>query len=198
MRNTKEETLDPDDWEATRALAHRMVDEAVEHLALVRERPVWTPMPEDVRARLQTGMPENPAPLDEVYREYRENVAAYPMGNVHPRFWGWYMGASNFTGALGDFLAAVEGSNLGGGNTGAAQVEQQVVDWLKEIAGFPKSASGTLTSGGSMANLVAHTVIRNLAAGYDVRKEGIAGLKKPLRFYASDQVHSCHQKAWRP
>ncbi|MFA8443765.1 aspartate aminotransferase family protein [Yoonia sp.] len=195
MRNTNEESLDPDDWEATRALAHRMVDEAVEHLAGVRERPVWTPMPDNVRARLQTDMPENPAPLDEVYREYRENVAAYPMGNVHPRFWGWYMGASNFTGALGDFLAAVEGSNLGGGNTGAAQVEQQVVDWLKEIAGFPKSASGTLTSGGSMANLVAHTVIRNLAAGYDVRKEGIAGLKKPLRFYASDQVHSCHQKA---
>ncbi|MDP5084885.1 MAG: pyridoxal-dependent decarboxylase [Yoonia sp.] len=195
MRNTKEETLDPDDWEATRALAHRMVDEAIEHLVRVRERPVWTPMPEDVRARLQTGMPEHPAQLDEVYREYRDNVAAYPMGNIHPRFWGWYMGASNFTGALGDFLAAVEGSNLGGGNTGAAQVEQQVVDWLKEIAGFPKSASGTLTSGGSMANLVAHTVIRNLAAGYDVRKEGIAGLKKPLRFYASDQVHSCHQKA---
>ena len=195
MRNTNEETLDPDDWEATRALAHRMVDEAVEHLARVRERPVWKPMPDDVRARLQTNMPEKPAPLDEVYREYRENVAAYPMGNVHPRFWGWYMGASKFTGALGDFLAAVEGSNLGGGNTGAAQVEQQVVDWLKEIAGFPKSASGTLTSGGSMANLVAHTVIRNLAAGYDVRKEGIAGLKKPLRFYASDQVHSCHQKA---
>lgn len=195
MQNAMEETLDPDDWEATRALAHRMVDEAVEHLAQVRERPVWTPMPEDVRARLQTSMPENPAPLEEVYGEYRENVAAYPMGNVHPRFWGWYMGASNFTGALGDFLAAVEGSNLGGGNTGAAQVEQQVVDWLKEIAGFPKSASGTLTSGGSMANLVAHTVIRNLAAGYDVRKEGIAGLKKPLRFYASDQVHSCHQKA---
>ena len=92
------------------------------------------------------------------------------MGNVHPRFWGWYMGSSNFTGALGDFIAAVEGSNLGGGNTGAAQVEQQVVDWLKEIAGFPQNASGTLTSGGSMANLVAHTVIRNLAAGYDVRK----------------------------
>ena len=164
-------------------------------MAKVRERPVWVPMPDDVRARLQTSLPMDPAPLDEVYGEYRENVATYAMGNVHPRFWGWYMGASNFTGALGDFLAAVEGSNLGGGNTGAAQVEQQVVDWLKEIAGFPKSASGTLTSGGSMANLVAHTVIRNLAAGYDVRKEGIAGLKKPLRFYASDQVHSCHQKA---
>jgi aromatic-L-amino-acid/L-tryptophan decarboxylase len=152
-------------------------------------------MPDDVRATFQTLLPEGPASLDQVYNEYRATVGAYPMGNIHPRFWGWYMGSSNFTGALGDFLAAIEGSNLGGGNTGAAQVEQQVVDWLKEIAGFPKSASGTLTSGGSMANLVAHTVIRNLAAGYDVRKEGIAGVKKPLRFYASDQVHSCHQKA---
>jgi glutamate/tyrosine decarboxylase-like PLP-dependent enzyme len=190
-----EETLDPQDWAATRALAHRMVDEAVDHLAQVRERPVWRPMPDDTRARLQTPLPEGPETLDEVYDAYRRDVAAYPMGNVHPRFWGWYMGSSNFTGALADFLAAVEGSNLGGGNTGAAQVEQQVVDWLKEIAGFPETASGTLTSGGSMANLVAHTVIRNLAAGYDVRKEGIGRLERPLRFYASDQVHSCHQKA---
>jgi glutamate/tyrosine decarboxylase-like PLP-dependent enzyme len=195
MNKNLDETLDPDDWEATRALAHRMVDEAVAHLAHVRERAVWTPMPDDVRARLKTGLPQTPSPLEKVYTDYRENVARYAMGNVHPRFWGWYMGSSNFTGALGDFLAAVEGSNLGGGNTGAAQVEQQVVDWLKEIAGFPAGASGTLTSGGSVANLVAHTVIRNLAAGFDVRKEGIGALKKPLRFYASDQVHSCHQKA---
>ncbi|PHQ84938.1 MAG: amino acid decarboxylase [Thalassobium sp.] len=195
MGNTRKETLDPDDWDASRALAHKIVDEAVDHLDKVRERPVWRPMPDEVRARFQSGLPQDSAPLDQVYNEYRETVGAYPMGNVHPRFWGWYMGASNFTGALGDFLAAVEGSNLGGGNTGAAQVEQQVVDWLKEIAGFPETSSGTLTSGGSMANLVAHTVIRNLAAGYDVRKEGIAALKRPLRFYASDQVHSCHQKA---
>jgi len=195
MQKNKEETLDPDNWEATRALTHRIVDDAVDHLAQVRDRPVWQPMPDDIRARLKTALPQDPAPLDQVYSEYRDTVGAYPMGNVHPRFWGWYMGSSNFTGALGDFLAAVEGSNLGGGNTGAAQVEQQVVDWLKEIAGFPANASGTLTSGGSMANLVAHTVIRNLAAGFDVRKEGIGGLKKPLRFYASDQVHSCHQKA---
>lgn len=195
MSNSKEETLDPDDWEASRALAHRMVDEAVDHLKQVRERPVWRPMPDDIRTGFQSALPKDPSSLDQVYDDYRSNVGAYPMGNIHPRFWGWYMGAGNFTGAMADFLAAVEGSNLGGGTTGAAQVEQQVVDWLKEIAGFPKSASGTLTSGGSMANLVAHTVIRNLAAGYDVRKEGVGALKKPLRFYASDQVHSCHQKA---
>jgi glutamate/tyrosine decarboxylase-like PLP-dependent enzyme len=195
MKDNREETLDPEDWEEARALAHRIVDDAVDHLEQVRDRPVWRPMPEEVRAELRTALPRGPSALQDVYRDYRRHVGAYPMGNIHPRFWGWYMGASNFTGALGDFLAGVEGTNLGGGTTGAAHVEQQVIDWLKEIAGFPASASGTLTSGGSIANLVAHTVIRNLAAGYDVRAEGIAGLKRPLRFYASEEVHSCHQKA---
>ncbi len=74
--------------------------------------------------------------------------APIPWATFIPASGAGTWGASNFTGALGDFLAAVEGSNLGGGNTGASRVEQQVVDWLKEIAGFPEHASGTLTSGG--------------------------------------------------
>jgi glutamate/tyrosine decarboxylase-like PLP-dependent enzyme len=119
----------------------------------------------------------------------------YPMGNVHPRFWAWYMGSSNFTGALADFLAAVQGSNLGGGDHAAALIDGQVVNWCKEMLGFPASASGTLVSGGSVANLLALNVARNVKAGIDVRQEGVAAIEKPLRFYGSDQAHSCHRKA---
>jgi len=190
-----EETLDPNDWEPSRKLAHEMVDDAIRHLGTVRERGVWQEMPDHVRAHFKTPPPTTPQKLEAVYDELRENLLPYSMGNIHPRFWGWYMGSSNFTGALGDFLAAVDGSNLGGGNTAAAMVDSQVVDWFKELMGFPSSASGTLTSGGSMANLVALTVARNAMAGIDVRAEGILAMPQPLRFYASDQVHSCHQKA---
>ena len=70
-----------------------------------------------------------------------------------------------------------------------------MVRWLREAVGLPDSASGTLTNGGSAANLVALTVARNAKAGVDVRAVGVTALPKPLRFYASDQVHSCHQKA---
>jgi glutamate/tyrosine decarboxylase-like PLP-dependent enzyme len=119
----------------------------------------------------------------------------YPMGNIHPRFWAWYMGSGNFTGALGDFLAAVQGSNLGGGSHAAALLDGQVVNWCKEMLGFPASASGTLVSGGSMANLIGLTVARNVHAGIDVREHGVAAIPKPLRFYGSDQLHSCHRKA---
>jgi aromatic-L-amino-acid/L-tryptophan decarboxylase len=195
MDNGREESLDPDDWSAAQAVAHKIVDDAVHHLRDVRDRPVWQEMPERVRAAYLAPLPENPTPLDEVYREITENLMPYPMGNIHPRFWGWYMGAGNFTGALGDFLAAIDGSNLGGGNTAAAQMDRQVVNWLKSMMGFPANASGTLTSGGSMANAIGLTVARNTMAGVDVRVEGITALPQPLRFYASDQAHSCHQKA---
>ena len=194
-KGQSEESLDPQDWSETRALAHRMIDDAINHLSTVRERPVWQSMPESVRASYHAPLPMDPMPLERVYAEMQQNLTPYAMGNIHPRFWGWYMGASNFTGALGDFLAAIDGSNLGGGDTAAAATDRQVVAWLTEMMGFPETASGTLTSGGSMANMVGLTVARNALAGVDVRAEGITALPQDMRFYTSDQAHTAHQKA---
>lgn len=190
-----EETLDPAGWEGVQTLSHRIVDDAIGYLRDVRDRPVWREMPPEVKTFFSAPLPHSPAPLEDVYREVAETVMAYPMGNIHPRFWSWYMGTSNFTGALGDFLAAIQGSNLGGGNHAAAAMDLQVVNWCKQMVGFPASASGTLVSGGSMANIIGLTVARNVKAGIDVRELGVAAIEKPLRFYASDQVHSCHRKA---
>ena len=169
--NTRaEETLDPDNWSHVETLSHQIIEEAVGYLRGVRDRPVWREVPPEVKAFFASPLPRSPAALAGVYREVVENVMSYPMGNVHPRFWAWYSGSSNFTGALGDFLAAIQGSNLAGGNHAAAYMDHQVVNWCKEIVGFPASASGTLVSGGSMANIVGLTVARNAKAGIDVRE----------------------------
>ena len=189
------ETLDPDDWSEALAISRRILDDAVAYLRDVRDRPVWKEMPPEVRASFDAPLPRKPELLAEVYREVAETVMAYPMGNVHPRFWAWYMGSSNFTGAIGDFLAAIQGSNLGGGSHAAALMDRQVVDWLKTMVGFPRSASGTLVSGGSMANIVGLAVARNVKAGVDVRELGVAAIEKSLCFYGSDQIYSCHRKA---
>ena len=63
------------------------------------------------------------------------------------------------------------------------------------MVGYPASASGTLVSGGSMANLIGLTVARNAMSGIDLREMGLAALTAPMRFYGSDQIHSCHQVA---
>ena len=166
---TPEETLDPANWRDVRALAHRAVDDAFDWLTTVRDRPVWRPTPDSVIARFHQPLPREPQGAEQAYQDFVDLVLPYPMGNVHPRFWSWYMGNGTALGAIGDFLAAIVNPNMGGGNHVANHVESQVVDWCKEIVGLPKESGGLLVSGGSMANFVGLTVARNTATDIDVR-----------------------------
>ncbi len=186
--------LDPADWEEARAVAHRMVDDAIAYLKSVGDGPCWRD-PGPAEAAFKQALPRGPTPLHEVYGELTRSLMPYPMGNIHPRFFAWYMGGGSFTGALGEFLAAVQGSNLGGGRHAAAMMDAEVIGWLREAMGFPEGSSGALVSGGSMANLMGLNIARNVKAGADVRRFGVTALPRPLRFYASDQVHSSHRKA---
>jgi glutamate/tyrosine decarboxylase-like PLP-dependent enzyme len=189
-----EDSLDPADWEDMRRLAHVMVDDAISRLQGLRDAPVWQPMPDAMKAEFHSTPPGDPAPLEEVYADVKNKLYPHAMGNIHPRFWAWYMGAGCLTGALADFLAAIDGSNLGGGDTGANQVDHQVTDWLRQMMGFPEGASGTLVNGGSMANIVGLTAARNAMVDVDLHHQSVADIGAQLRFYASDQVHSCHMK----
>lgn len=187
-------SLDPTNWEEARQLMHQMVDDAVNYLSTIRDRPIWQPMPAEVQNSFETPVPKAASSAAAVYADFQKNVLPYPMGNVHPKFWAWYMGSGTLSGALGDFWASIMNPNLGGGNHAANKVEAQVINWMKEIMHFPTSASGLLVSGGSMANFVGLTVARNVQAGYDIRKDGLRAEHKML-VYASGEVHSCNQKA---
>ena len=189
------ETLDPENWEDMRRLAHRMVDDAVDYIRSARERPAWLPVPADVAARLQEPAPRDPSDPAEVYAEFQRDILPYPMNTTHPRFWAWYMGSGTVMGALAELLAATLNPNLGGGNHVAPLVEQQVIGWVRDMVGFPADASGLLTSGGSMANFTALAVARNASAGFDVRRAGVGAAPGPLTAYASTEVHSSNQKA---
>ncbi|MBJ6368526.1 pyridoxal phosphate-dependent decarboxylase family protein [Snuella sedimenti] len=187
------ETLDPKDWKESKALMHQMVEDAFNYIENVRERKIWQEMPEAVLSSFSTPLPEHPSDAKTVYKALQETVLPYPMGNIHPRFWAWYMGNGTISGVMGDFWASILNPNLGGGNHAAHKVEEQVISWIKDIVKFPQSAGGLMVSGGSMANYTALAVARNAKAGYDVRKEGLK--ENNLVFYASTEIHSCNTKA---
>lgn len=187
------ETLDPQDWEQSKALMHQMVDDAFNHIETIRERPIWQQMPNQVLDSFKSPLPLEPEDAKKVYNDLQVNVVPYVMGNTHPRFWAWYMGSGTISGAVGDFWASILNPNLGGANHSGHKVEEQVISWIKEIMEFPQSSSGLLVTGGSMANTVALTVARNAKAGYDIRAEGLKN--NNLVYYASTEIHSCNTKA---
>jgi glutamate/tyrosine decarboxylase-like PLP-dependent enzyme len=191
-----EETLDPEDWETMRALGHQMVDDMLDGLRAIGEQPAWQHMPDEAKSHFDAPLPLEPQPPEEVYGEFLEYVLPYPVGNIHPRFWGWVIGTGTVFGAMAEWLAAAMNTNTGGlDHHSANYVEKQVVVWLKEMLGFPASASGVLTSGCSAANLIGLAVARNVQAGYDLRRCGVRDTPHKMVLYASQEIHSSIQKA---
>jgi aromatic-L-amino-acid/L-tryptophan decarboxylase len=195
-------TLDPrspEEWEALRALRHRMVDDMLAHLAGARERPAWRPVPEDVKARLRGGVPREGAGAEAAYSAFRRDVLPYPPGNTHPCFWGWVTGTGTPLGMLAEMLSAGMNATVSAQESAPGHVEAQVLDWTKALLGLPADASGLLVSGASEANLVALAAARNArlgaAAGVDVHRAGVRALPASPVLYGSDQTHASVDKA---
>lgn len=191
-----EEDLDPRDWDSMRELGHSMLDDLLDYLQNIRQRPAWQPIPPDAKAQFTTPVPWEAQDPAAVYEEFKQFVMPYPVGNIHPRFWGWLFGTGTVMGAYAEMLGA--GMNTNGGdldNHSAIHVETQVVNWLKEILGFPASASGLLTNGCSAANLNGLAVARFAHAPWDLRREGLQGDHPRLVLYASTEAHSSIRKA---
>ncbi|MCA1477471.1 aspartate aminotransferase family protein [Bradyrhizobium sp. NBAIM08] len=199
IRNTQSSVantpLDPQDWSEFRALAHRMLDETIDGIANVRARPVWRPIPDDVRAAFRTDVPREASDLAEVYREFSEHVAPYATGNVHPGFMGWVHGGGTAVGMLAEMLAAGLNANLGGRDHMPIEVERQIVDWMRRLFLFPESASGIFVTGTSMANLMAVLVARTTALGTLARQHGIGNDGALLTAYTSQAAHGCISRA---
>ena len=190
-----EETLDPGDWEELRALGHRMVDDMLDYLRDVRDRPVWRPPTDAARAVIAGPLPRDPSPAASVYEDFRDAILPFPTGNIHPRFWGWVMGTGTPFAMLADMLASGMNAHVAGYDQAASAVEGQALDWRKELMGFPQSAGGLLVGGGTMANLLGVATARHALAGFDVRAEGLQGGHPALVLYASTETHSWVQKA---
>jgi aromatic-L-amino-acid/L-tryptophan decarboxylase len=188
--------LDPKDWPAFRKLSHAALDDALDRLEGVRERRVWTEVPDDVQARLHEPIPIEPTPLDDVYRAFTELILPYDSGNIHPRFFGWVQGTGTPTGMLADMLASAMNPNVGGRNHGAVYVERAVMRWFCDLFGFPHDATGVLTVGASAANLIAVVVARTRALGVASREHGVTRDGGRLVAYASSATHSCVRRAF--
>src|SRR5262249_31446367 len=188
--------LHPPDWTLFRTLAHRMVDDTLDHLSSLRSQPAWQPMPDLVRNSFDEPLPLEPCDPSSVYSQFLERVRPYPNGNLHPRFWGWVQGTGTPLAMMADMLASALNPHMAGFNQAPALVEQQVLSWLTELMGFPPQTSGLLVSGGTMANLTGLAVARQAKADLHLREMGLQSYNGPrLVFYASSETHGWCQKA---
>jgi len=172
-----------------------MLDDMFDYIEHIRERPVWQPIPALVRASFNETLPTSPSSLGQAHRKFMTQVLPYAVGNSHPRFMGWVHGGGTAEGMLAEMLAAGLNANLGGRDQMPLEVEGQIVNWMRELFGFPDSANGLFVTGSSMANLIGVLVARTKALGKGVRKDGLREQADTLTAYAATSAHSCVSKA---
>ena len=188
-------TLDPPDWQTFRTEGHRMLDDILDYIQNIRERPVWQPIPDEVRARFHSDLPIAPAALATVHQEFMRHILPYAAGNVHPGFMGWVHGGGTPAGMLAEMLAAGLNANVGGRDHVPIEVERQIVQWMRQIFGFPESATGLFVTGASMANLIGVLIARDAELGFEVRCAGLGANCRAVTAYASAAAHGCIAKA---
>jgi glutamate/tyrosine decarboxylase-like PLP-dependent enzyme len=189
------DTLDPEDWADFRRQSHRMLDDMLDYVEKIRERPVWQPISPDVRARFDAPLPRAPGSLADAHDSFMADVLPYAAGNVHPGFMGWVHGGGTPVGMVAEMLAAGLNANVGGRDQMPVEVERQIVRWMRELFQFPTSASGVFVTGTSMANLMSVLVARTKALGVDVRRTGLGTAGAQLVAYASSAAHGCIAQA---
>ncbi|MFK5959442.1 MAG: aminotransferase class V-fold PLP-dependent enzyme [Lutibacter sp.] len=135
---------------------------------------------------------KNKKDLKELLSNFNSEVVLKGIKPASGKHLGYIPGGGIYTAAIGDFLASVTNEYAGMyyASPGAVTIENELLNWMKSIFGFPKTAIGNLTSGGSIANLIALTAARDK---HKIKNEKIT--KSVL--YLSPQAHHCIRKALR-
>lgn len=188
------------DVEEFRRLGYHAVDLAARYLAGLPSRAVFQPMqPEERRAILEQQLDEEGASPETLLAFVDQEIFTHPMGNGHPRFFGWVNSPPAPIGVLAELLAASLDPSCAGGDHAAIYLERAVIRQLMELIGFPIEGSmGLLVSGGSMASLTGLAAARHRALeklGRNVRSDGLQGQDRPLVLYLSQEGHSTMRKA---
>ena len=177
--------------ERMRQIGYLVVDRLVDHLATLPGQRVGTKGdPTELLEKLREPVPEQGIEFEAVLDQLERDVLPNTMHVNHPRFFAYVPGPGNFVSVMAD--AIISGYNVFAGTwlsgSGATAVELTVLEWLREMCGFPAGAGGLFVTGGTVANLTA------LAAAREVK---LAGGMDGATVYYSDQAHSSLEKALR-
>ncbi len=177
--------LEPDDA-ACEDLGRQAMDHAIDYLRAIPDAPSNRPWGEAFAQTLEPEFPDIGRDAAAVLDYVATCVDAPGFATTSPRFMAYIPGGGLFHSALGDMLAAVSNkySGFASASPGAVRIENATSRWLADVIGYPPEAAGTLTSGGSVANLTA------IVAARDARDADGGGAVYSTRF-----AHYCIDKA---
>ena len=177
----------------------RAADWAHTYHAGLRDRPVRAPLiPGAIASQLPPAPPEAAEPMEAIFADFDRIIPPGITHWQHPRFFAYFPANASPASMLAEQLAnaiAAQGM-LWQTSPAATEVEQVMVDWLRQALGLPDGFTGTIHDSATTATLAAVLTMRERALDWAGLADGLSAQPR-LRIYASAETHSSVDKAVR-
>ena len=177
-----------------RLVGHHFVDWIADYFENVEKYPVLSPLePGDVKKNIPAVPPARGEAMDGIFRDFERVLLPGISHWQHPGWFAYFPANNSPASVLGEFLTAGIGAQcmIWQTSPAAAELEEVVIDWLRQMTGLPEGFSGVIQDTASTATLCALLSTRERATGFESND---AGLQTPLTVYASEEAHSSVDK----
>src|SRR5438552_1997441 len=201
MSNNKSPTVPPTGdmpAEEFRRFGHEIVDWIANYFEHIEDLPVLAQVePGELKAQLPSSPPEKGESMEAILADVDRLIVPALTHWSHPSFFAYFATSTSAPGIFGELLSAAFDvkSMLWRTSPASTELEEVVLDWLRQMIGLDKGMSGIIYDTASVPRMHAIAAARE---GVELRsrEEGMSGRKHLplLRVYASDQAHSSIDK----
>ncbi len=182
-----------------RRFGHELIDWIADYFENIDQRPVMPAMePGDLKAQLPTDPPSHGEPMEQIIADVDRLIAPALTHWSHPSFFAYFATSTSGPGIFGELLSAAfdNKSMLWRTSPASTELEEVVLDWLRQMMGLDPGMIGIIYDTASVSSMHAIAAARE-GVEQRIREEGMSG--RPdlplLRVYVSEQAHSSIEKA---
>lgn len=185
--------------DAFRRYGYQLIDWVADYLDHADRFPVLpATAPGEIKSQLPDRPPEQGEPMDDVLKDFHDIILPGVTHWNHPRFFAYFPANNSAPSILAELLSAALGVNgmVWQSCPAATELEEQVMDWLRQMLALPEDFRGVIQDTASTATLCALLCARERLTGFKVNQGGFSTwpVDAPLRVYASSETHSSIEK----
>lgn len=172
-----------------------VIDWIDSYLKNIADYPVKSKVsPGDIYKQIPEAAPEESESMEKIIKDLEEVIIPGITHWQHPNFHAYFPANSSVESVLAEFVTSAIGAQcmIWDTSPSAAELEQRMMEWLRDAMGLPGSFEGVIQDSASSASLVALITAREVATGFRSNEEGVPG---NLRIYCSTETHSSIEKA---
>ena len=185
------------DIDEFRKNAHELVDWIANYYKNIEDYPVLSQSGAgEIYRQLADSPPDKPERFEEIIKDFDDIILPGVTHWQHPKFFGYFPANSSFPSILGEMLTSALGVQgmIWQTSPAAAELEEMMMDWLKQMIGLPEEFEGVIQDTASTSTLVSILTAREYHSQFDINSEGLFN-SRYLTVYCSAEAHSSIDKA---